>query len=247
MIYHHLKMTENLFKRFTKQVLKEVKKGKLTAFQYFMFYNEWKNSLQPGKNSISDQQPWITFPAISYLKKLVSLETRVFEYGGGGSTLFFVARAKEVVTIEHDEKWFEKLQDRILLKDKRSNWVGKLILPETNILGKDLDPSEPGHYYTTDEVYMNCTFKSYAAFIDRYPDNYFDVILIDGRSRPACIWHSIPKLAKGGFLIVDNSNRNYYFLALGEIFKTNLELVYKRLAPSPYVDFFTETGIWRKL
>jgi hypothetical protein len=48
---------------------------------------------------------------------------------------------------------------------------------------------------------------SYAAFIDRFPDHSFDLVIIDGRARAACIQHAIPKVKKGGYLLVDDSER----------------------------------------
>ena len=48
---------------------------------------------------------------------------------------------------------------------------------------------------------------SYATFIDSFPDHSFDLIVIDGRARAACIQHAIRKVKKGGYLLIDNSER----------------------------------------
>ena len=50
----------------------------------------------------------------------------------------------------------------------------------------------------------------YASVIDRFPDGYFGLVFVDGRSRPSCVKHSIPKIKSGGFLILDDADRNYY-------------------------------------
>jgi len=239
-------MAKKLFVRFGKEVYKEILNKNFKAIQNFKYYNKWKNSLEPGRNSISDEQPWITYPAIEFLKKHINSNTSIFEYGGGGSTLFFVNRAKEVITVEHDEGWFSKLEQKINVDKKTTNWEGNLILPEESTINLDLDPSDPHHYYTSDETYINSTFKAYASFIDRYPEGYFDIILVDGRSRPSCIWHSVSKIKKGGFLVVDNSNRKYYFSAVENILRSQFKLVFNEKAASPYAEFFTQTGVWRK-
>lgn len=52
--------------------------------------------------------PWIAYPAIEYLSRHITSEMSVFEYGCGGSTLWWASRVKEVVACEHDEAWYEK-------------------------------------------------------------------------------------------------------------------------------------------
>jgi len=52
--------------------------------------------------------PWISYPAIKMLEKILKPEMRVFEWGVGGSTLFFSARVRQLVSIEHDLQWAEK-------------------------------------------------------------------------------------------------------------------------------------------
>ncbi len=239
-------MVANLAFRFGKQVLQEVFKGNFSIIAKTKYFDIWKASLQPGMNSISDQQPWITFPVIDFLKSSVHLNSRVFEYGGGGSTLFFINRAKEVVTVEHDPEWFTRLQ-QILLKQSSTNWSGNLILPDNKNLSEALDPSNPSDYYTSDKNFLKNTFKTYVTFIDRYADEYFDIVLVDGRSRPSSIFHSLSKVKKGGYLIVDNSDRKYYFQHTNGPLNKSFSLIFNHKSPSPYADFFTQTGIWQKL
>lgn len=45
------------------------------------------------------------------------------------------------------------------------------------------------------------------ADVSMLTDNFFDVVLVDGRNRGNCLLNSIPKLKKGGLLILDNSER----------------------------------------
>lgn len=53
--------------------------------------------------------PWITYPAIHYLKQIDVSDWSVFEYGAGASTQFWAARARRVVSVEHDEEWAAKV------------------------------------------------------------------------------------------------------------------------------------------
>ena len=249
MYYFVSAMTEtnsnkNLFVLFAKEVYKEVLAGNFGAIKNIKYYKKWKDSQEPGKNAISDEQPWISFPVIDFLEKQVNRDSIIFEYGGGGSTFFFINRAKEVVTVEHHEGWFEKLQEKMKNKGN-TNWSGNLILPEKHPVHLDLDPAEPSHYYTNEEPYIDSTFKKYATYIDRFPDKYFDIVLVDGRSRPSCIWHSMKKIKTHGFLIVDNINRKHYFTQLEKL-KEQFEVLHQQKAAGPYALYFTKTGVWQK-
>lgn len=239
-------MSLRLSIRFGKQLLQELLAGNFAILSKVKYFSKWKHSLKPGISSTTQEQPWITYPVIDFLNRRINSHSKVFEYGGGGSTLFFVNRASVVVTVEHDAAWFSKLQ-QIISNKSIKNWTGNLILPEKTTSTKDLDPSDPEHYYTTDLLFKDNTFKSYASFIDRYPEGYFDMVLVDGRSRPSCAFHAFHKIKKGGYLVIDNSDRQYYFTKINKILQTNFELVYNKKDPSPYAEFFTKTGIWRRL
>jgi hypothetical protein len=54
--------------------------------------------------------PWYTYPALEYLKQLDLREKTVFEYGCGGSTLFWGARTAKVFSVEHDRAWYERIR-----------------------------------------------------------------------------------------------------------------------------------------
>lgn len=52
--------------------------------------------------------------------------------------------------------------------------------------------------------------RPYNYTIELEKDDFFDIIIVDGRDRVKCIESSIPKLKSGGWLILDNSERPYY-------------------------------------
>ena len=53
--------------------------------------------------------PWFTYPAFDFLKKHLPANISVFEYGCGAGTLWWAARAKEVVACEHNLEWYKKI------------------------------------------------------------------------------------------------------------------------------------------
>jgi hypothetical protein len=57
--------------------------------------------------------PWFTYPAIHFLAGRVRPEMTVFEYGSGGSTLWWAQRVARVVSCEHDAQWYERTRLRV--------------------------------------------------------------------------------------------------------------------------------------
>ncbi len=208
------------------------------------FYNRWKHAIRPGATSMTERMPWISFPAIDLLSKTLGPADRVFEYGGGGSTLFWIDRVAEVVTVEHDAEWFNALKDR-MKGEQRADWTGL----ERSAVSGDLvpapDPSDPDHYASSDANYAHMNFKAYASAIDAYPDGHFDVVMVDGRARTSCLVHALPKLRKGGLLILDNAEREHYTVKNGAVLD-RLEPILQGMAPVIFNRDFSETRILRK-
>jgi SAM-dependent methyltransferase len=173
----------------------------------------WLRSFAPGA-LLDLRLPWIVFGATDFLADFLSWERqcgrslRVFEYGSGGSTLFWLARGAEVVSIEHDPLWYAHLRQRF---EPSSPVDYRLVLPEpaeSDSHGADI--ADPACYRSDDASFRGCTFRNYVSQVDAFPDDHFDVILIDGRARPACIQHSVDKVRPGGLLVLDNADRPYY-------------------------------------
>lgn len=208
------------------------------------YYFRWKRSLQQGRTSMSERMPWVSFPAIDLLERALKPTDRVFEYGGGGSTLFWNERVAEVVTAEHDASWFALLE-RHMEGVKRARWTG-LARPATKgVLVDRPDPAEPAHFASSDAHFVGMHFKEYVTAIDTYPDGYFDVVMVDGRARTSCLVHGLPKLRSGGLLILDNAERAHY-TAKNKALLAPLELLLAGMAPVIFNRDFSETRIYRK-
>lgn len=55
------------------------------------------------------EQPWMSFGAIDFLQRTIRPDTRVFEYGSGGSSFFFARRAASVLSVENDLEWQQRV------------------------------------------------------------------------------------------------------------------------------------------
>jgi len=159
--------------------------------------------------------PWLTFDAILALRERMRPGMRVFEYGSGGSTLFWLAnQASQIVSIEHDPAWFQVVSEKVF---GQSAVDLRLVQPEVvTRLDSAYDPENPGLYQSADEGFRGCSFQKYASQIDAFPDQYFDILLVDGRARPSCIAHGAAKVKVGGILVLDNAERSYYTAQLAQ-------------------------------
>lgn len=57
--------------------------------------------------------PWAPYAFIDFMSERISSSARVFEYGSGFSTAWYADRAAEVVAVEDDSDWHEKV-DKML-------------------------------------------------------------------------------------------------------------------------------------
>jgi hypothetical protein len=161
------------------------------------------------------RQPWLCFEAIDYLANLSLSDRRVFEYGSGGSTLFWLGHGAHCVSVEHDPQWYCRMRAWL---PGNASLDYRLVEPDRSAPGQAAsDPADPDAYASSDESYRGLTFRTYASQIDEFEDGSFDVILVDGRARPSCIKHSVRKVKPGGIIVLDNAEREHYLLRAGEL------------------------------
>ncbi|HEX6284904.1 MAG TPA: class I SAM-dependent methyltransferase [Pyrinomonadaceae bacterium] len=131
--------------------------------------------------------PWFSYPAIEALKNWDLSDKRVFEYGSGYSTLFWAARAKEVVSVDHNRTWHER--------------IARLAPPNARLI---LSPIEKDEADPSAELREQ--FAKYAGAIE----GRFQVVVIDGyarsRVRYQCAQAALPHLDENGLIILDNSD-----------------------------------------
>lgn len=97
----------------------------------YLFDEGWFKSLDFGEpvDKNGDPIPWFTYPAIEFLKERLTKDIRIFEYGSGNSTLFFAKRVMEIISIETNKEWYEKIKKqlpenaRIIFYDDNSNYT----------------------------------------------------------------------------------------------------------------------------
>lgn len=194
----------------------------------------WLHSLLPGHSPLYDEVPWITFRAIDWLDAYLKPEMSVFEYGAGGSTLYLAKRVRNVVSVEHDEGFYQLVKE---ILSQRANPNCQLMLHKP----EPCEESDPA-FASYQEKYQGLCFESYVKAIDSYPDQSFDLVLVDGRARMACVKRALAKIKPGGALMLDNSNRPAYAQAarlMGEIPHSDLAGI------TPWNLEVSQTSVWQ--
>ena len=186
----------------------------------------------------------MTYSAIEHLSKVLRKEHHVFEWGSGGSSVFFAKRAKSVVSIEHDPMWFSDLS-KAIAKKQIANWQGILMPPKQNNAGFTSVSSDPDAYCSDAPEFKGYTFHDYVTAIDDLPDKSLDMVVIDGRARPSCLKHSIPKVRVGGVIVLDNAERHYYSDAITLTGKDFRRLDFPGALPS--ISTFTLTSVFHRI
>jgi predicted glycoside hydrolase/deacetylase ChbG (UPF0249 family) len=161
--------------------------------------------------------PWFAYDAIDYLETILRPDFVGLEYGSGGSTLWFARRIARITSVEHDGKWWAYVLAE-MKKQLISNVDVVLVPPITGLLATATDRPDavafPQLYRSGRRGFEDCDFVDYAQQIDRNPDNSLDIVIVDGRARPACLKHAISKIRPGGYLVLDDANRPRYGVAL---------------------------------
>ena len=147
--------------------------------------------------------PAINYKAIKFLKSRITNSDNIFEYGSGNSSQYWLNNKKMLVSIEHSRDVYDAMKPKLVgILDY------KLVEPEIQNEGQEFDPLSSKNYQST--RFKGYSFERYVKSINSYNDEFFDTIIVNGRARASCMFHSISKLKPGGMLILDNSDREYY-------------------------------------
>ncbi len=122
--------------------------------------------------------PWYTYPAIDFLKYRTYEGRDVLEFGGGQSTLWWAQKARQVVTLEGDPEWYEKIKHTM---------PGNVDLRLVSMRDADTNVAQ------VREV------------LAAKPLRQYDVVIIDGLYRYEMIAVACDVLATHGVIVVDNA------------------------------------------
>lgn len=127
--------------------------------------------------------PWVDAEALATMERIVHPGCHVFEWGAGGSTLWFGLKGARVRTVEHAQEW----HDAVLTELRPLNLPVKLLF-------RLLEPP-------------TCT--SYVNAVLETPQTY-DLVFVDGRQRVQCFRTAIDRVNSDGYILLHDSERGNY-------------------------------------
>ena len=123
--------------------------------------------------------PWLTPKSIEILDSLLEKNDIGLEFGSGRSTLWIANKVKYIHSVEYKKEWYDIISTQIKNKKILRNKINIKLLKEKN---------------------------DYIKLIKSFKDESLDFCLVDSIWRDYCALNVIPKIKKGGLLIVDNVN-----------------------------------------
>jgi hypothetical protein len=147
--------------------------------------------------------PWWTYRSIDAVTDWFAHHgpARVFEYGSGASTLWLADRAAEVHSVEHHRGFGEMM--------------ARELAPLSHVTVRVVEPQPSARPVTPSakEGHGGLDFSAYVGAIDDVP-GLFDLVVVDGRAREACLAVAATRLAPGGIVVFDNTLRRRYRRAI---------------------------------
>lgn len=127
--------------------------------------------------------PWWNVEATRTIEEFLAgrPNARIFEYGSGASTVWLAKRSGAVTTVEHDRDWLNRFKKQTEAFDN------------VELRFRPIDGG-PGPYVNA---------------IAEEEDGY-DLIVVDGRHRNACLKEARARLNAGGIIVFDDSGRKRY-------------------------------------
>ncbi len=149
--------------------------------------------------------PWWTFDSSARVDAFLAgrRRARVFEWGSGASTVWLSRRAESVVAVEHDTAWAQ-IVEGLIGENPAVELVAMPAVAARGLPG-EARSAKPGH--------EGLDFHDYVNVIEKVGGD-FDVIVIDGRAREACLQVALPHLVEDGLLVFDNVERRRYRRAI---------------------------------
>lgn len=157
--------------------------------------------------------PWFTFSAIRFLEQEITTDLSIFEFGGGQSTVYWAERVRRIVSVDHDPAFVQHVRRNLppnaelhLLQEGAP--VSDRAARMSRAMPRLTDPERDIRTFRSGQ--LNHAFQGYALKILDYPVDGFDVVVVDGMARVLSTWAAIQHFRAGGFIVFDNSDRDFY-------------------------------------
>lgn len=175
--------------------------------------------------------PWWTYSASDAVETWLrnrDRPIRVFEWGSGSSTIWLSPRVDEIITVEHHADFVDVIGPHLEpLANVELRHVPAITSPSPRIAS-----SKKGNEGLDFADYVD------AIATETQP---FDLIVIDGRAREACLRAALPHIAPDGLIVFDDPHRGRYRRAIDE---SGLPATFHR-GLSPTIPYPVQTALLR--
>lgn len=128
--------------------------------------------------------PFLSVDAVRFLESVTRSGMQVLEIGGGNSTLWFLHKGMNVITIENSNEWASAIEGHV-----RSLEIPNLAKNHRMVIKEGTEAIK---------------------YIEKMPGGSFDLIIVDCANeftrRNLCLRAARQKVRKGGWLVLDNSD-----------------------------------------
>lgn len=132
--------------------------------------------------------PWFAQDAIPFMESLIQPGWKAFEWGAGRSTLWLARQGVAIDSVEGRRDWAELVVRQ--LKAENLDDRAKVRLVEV-----------PAEFNVATDI-----VAAYANAILEHPPQAFDLVVVDGHFRSACLAAIGDRIKPGGLLVVDNAD-----------------------------------------
>ncbi len=166
-------MSKNLNTNLGDNSLCLAKINKIFAEEYG-FANSVKAGIPIDKNN--NPLPLYTYPAIEYLSSFNFTNKKIFEFGSGQSTIYWLGQGANVVSVEHNQAWVDKLN------------------PALN------------HFSNHQYIFANKQEAYINSILEFNDEHFDLIIIDGTFNRFLCAKNVLTKIKKDGLVILDNSD-----------------------------------------
>lgn len=163
-------------------------------------------------------EPWIPAKAVRALEGMLHSKMKGVEFGSGRSTVWYAKRLKSLVSIEDHEAWYTEVKKQL-----------------------ETTGSSNVEYLFKSSLIDDHGESEYCNYIDSFKNESLDFIVVDGKHRDRVANKSIQKLASGGILLLDDSER---YLAYASKAPYALGNDIAKMTPS-WIKFHEQVASWK--
>jgi hypothetical protein len=140
---------------------------------------------------LNPDKPWLCPGTVAFCQAHLTGAMRGLEFGSGRSTRWFAGRVGHLTSVEHNRGWYERVK-----QDLAAAGVANVDYRHVPLDHPEAEP-ERAEYHPP---------PAYVAVADEFPDRSLGLVVVDGHYRTHCVRRAIPKVAPGGYLLVDDIN-----------------------------------------